>query len=264
MSDTERTGPPSSGAETVDRDQRAADPSILPNVVTAIATLALAVVAVVELHGRQLEAAVVGLAVAAPIIFGLLPGSRKFRGWPLAGPLLIGLLAGLLAIAGFGWGNSHNHATSVGRSEPGHGLNSSQKQSPVKINISFLDPQSGQSVKQCPRIDGMGKIPSGYGLWIIVIPNTNMSPKLYWIESQAKNEGPDYWIATDSVSIDGPATAGLNADVYAVLIDRKWSNYFAVSSANGSFSATSLPPTVAGGIIGPVTVTRVSGTGTCR
>jgi len=272
MPDELTTGP-GAEANTGDQDQtadhRTSDPSVLAAGGTAIATLVLAIVALFALPGIRLQAIVVLLAFVLPLVLGLLVAAIwKKRRWPIGGLLLIGLFAGLFAIAGFGWWDSyqnHHVAGAATKPTPGHSLRSSSTPLPAASSgIRFLDPQPGDLVKQCPRIDGAGVIPQGYGLWIIVVPNTNMVPKMYWIESQAKSDGPDHWTATDSVSIDKPSTTGINADIYAVLIDKKWSDYFAVSSANGNFSATSLPPSSVGGGFGPVTVTRVSGAGSCH
>ena len=270
MPEPEPISPAGTEAENSEEDQTAkhgaVDLPIVASLATAIASCVLAIVAFVALHGKQQEIGLIALAFVVPIFVVFLPVSRRFRGWPIAGPLLISLLCGTLALAGFGWWNSSHQVTGVGqpRSEGSRKGANSQPQIPA-LHIRFQDPQPGGLVKQCPRIDGTGTIPAGYGLWIIVVPDTSMQPKQYWIESQAKAEGPDYWAAAESISIDGPSIKKpISADVYAVLLDRKWSDYFAVSSATGSFSATSLPPTVAGGVIGPVTVARVSGTGICR
>lgn len=233
-------------------------------VLTAVGTLALAVFTFVALHGRQQQYAVIALAFVVP--GGLLYASRNYRAWPIVAPLAISLFAGMFALVGFGWWNSSHQVTRASDSRPEGNHKSTNDQSLVPaLDINFLDPQPGDFVKQCPRIDGTGRIPAGYGLWIIVVPDTSMQPKQYWIESQAKAQRPDYWTAVESVSIDGRAVKKpISADIYAVLLDQEWSNYFAVSSATGNFSATSLPPTASRGIIGPVPVTRVSGTGTCR
>lgn len=129
--------------------------------------------------------------------------------------------------------------------------------SPAKSGIAFLRPQNGDNVKQCPAIEGSGRIPAGKGLWIIVVPDTAEQPKHYWIGSQAKMDGPDHWSVVHPVSIDDPDSHGLNAYVYAVLIDKKWSQYFAASTADGNFYAQYLPPTETA-VAGPVTVTRVA------
>ena len=91
-----------------------------------------------------------------------------------------------------------------------------------------------------------------------------MFPKQYWIGGQATADGTNFWTANSSVSIDNANTSGLNADLYAVVLDKQWSDYFAVSSAEGNFHATILPPTIKDGVIGPITVTRISGTGNCH
>lgn len=91
-----------------------------------------------------------------------------------------------------------------------------------------------------------------------------MFPQQYWIGAQATADGPGFWSVNSSVSIDNASTSGVDADLYAVILDKQWSDYFALSSAEGNFDATALPPTVKGGVIGPITVTRISGSGTCH
>jgi hypothetical protein len=49
--------------------------------------------------------------------------------------------------------------------------------SPPTSNIVIRTPRSGSKVKQCPQISGTGHIPAGYGLWIIVVPDTSQQPK---------------------------------------------------------------------------------------
>jgi hypothetical protein len=129
--------------------------------------------------------------------------------------------------------------------------------SAAESSIAFLRPQNGDHVKQCPAIEGSGQIPASKGLWIIVVPDSAERPRQYWIESQAKMDGPDHWSTIDPVSIDAPGSNGIDAYIYAVLIDKKWSRYFAASTAGGNFSAQYLPPTETA-VAGPVTVTRVA------
>jgi hypothetical protein len=268
MPDDEPSSLPGAEANTGDQDKvdhRTAGSSVKADVITAIGTLALAAAAILALTGIRLQAALVLLTLVLPLALGRrLFALRKDRRWIL----LITLFAGLLAISSFGWWDSYSnrHETrGAGRSALGQSPNISDSPLPAANGrIGFLDPQPGELVKQCPRIDGFGVIPPGDGLWIIVVPDTNTAPTSYWIEAQAKSDGPDLWTAADSVSIGNPSTKGINADIYAVLIDKKWSDYFAVSSAEGNFSATSLPPTTAAGVIGPVTITRVAGTGSCH
>ena len=212
------------------------------------------------------QAAVIALVVVALLFLGWYLARRKYQSWPIIAAILIGLLGGMAAFAGFGWSNPRHQVEAVSQVRGGgkHKSTNGQPLAPA-VGIRFLDPQPGGLVKQCPRIDGTEGMPAGYGLWIIVVPDTVMKPKQYWIEAQAKPAAPGYWAAAESVSIDSPSVRKpINADLYAVLVDRKWSNYLATSSATGNFSAASLPPSVVGGVIGPITVTRVSGTGTCR
>ena len=123
--------------------------------------------------------------------------------------------------------------------------------------IAFLDPQNGAQVKECPKIDGTGRIPPNMGLWIVVVPDIAATPKAYWIESQAKATGPDSWSEASPVSIGPPDESGLNAYIYAVLLDKDWSTYFAKSTAGAQLWATVLPPH-SSPASGPVTVTRVA------
>ena len=270
MSEPGPTGSADPEAETPDKAQiatpKAVDLPATAAVVTALATFALAVAALVALHGKEQQAAVIALVVVALLFLGWYLARRKYQSWPIIAAILIGLLGGMAAFAGFGWWNSRHQVAAVSQVRSGgkHKSTNGQPLAPA-VGIRFLDPQPGGLVKQCPRIDGTGRIPAGYGLWIIVVPDTSMKPKQYWIEAQAKPAAPGYWAAAESVSIDSPSVRKpINADLYAVLVDRKWSNYLATSSATGNFSAASLPPSVVGGVIGPITVTRVSGTGTCR
>ena len=167
------------------------------------------------------------------------------------------LAAVILAVSGvIGGVIGRATATAPGKSQP-HNAPSVSDLSQAKSHITFQDPQPGDHVKQCPRVDGYGQIPASEGLWIIVVPNTAEQPKQYWIESPAKMDGPDHWSAADPVSIDAPKANGVNADIYAVLMDKRWSNYFAGSSAEGNFSASKLPPSTSV-IAGPVTVTRIA------
>ena len=129
--------------------------------------------------------------------------------------------------------------------------------STAKSRIAFLRPQDGDHVKQCPAIEGTGQIPADKGLWIVVVPDTAAQPRQYWIESPAEMDGPDHWTASGPVSIDKPKVSGVSAYIYAVLIDKGWSDYFTKSTAGGDFSAQSLPPSGTT-VAGPVTVTRVS------
>jgi hypothetical protein len=253
--------------ETEEQDQRTNSTLYLAAISTITSILA-GIAAYLALPTLRLRDAIVVSVIVLPICVGLLlPGVRRYRNWPVIGPIIIGLLAGMLAITVFGWidslGNRIAHAprtpTVRGSPHPSVGATSL-----ASSNIRFLDPQNGALVKQCPQVDGTGVIPPGYGLWIIVVPNTNVESKEYWVESQAKADGPDHWSAINSVSIGSPATSGTDADIYTVLIDRKWSNYFAVSSASGNFDDNSLPPTSPGGIEGPISVVRVSGAGFCH
>jgi hypothetical protein len=126
--------------------------------------------------------------------------------------------------------------------------------------IRFLQPQNDEQVKRCPVIDGSGQIPADEGLWIIVVPDPTAKHEQYWIESPAKMDGPEHWSATERVYIDSTNSIGVNAYIYAVLLDKKWSDYFAASSAEGNLSARSLPPT-ATIVAGPVSVMRVADPG---
>ena len=215
MPASEPTSPEGTEAERSEGDQTAkrgaVDLLTAARIVMAVATCALAVVAIVALHGKQQQVTLIALAFAVPVFVAFLPGSRKYRGWPIAGLFLISLLSGILALAGFGWWNSSHHATGVSQpqSEGSRKGANSQPLIPA-LNIRFVDPQSGELVKQCPRIDGTGNIPAGYGLWIIVVPDTSMQPKQYWIESQAKAKGADFWAAAESVSIGDPLVKETN------------------------------------------------------
>lgn len=128
---------------------------------------------------------------------------------------------------------------------------------PETSRIAILHPQDGAQVKQCPMIDGTGSIPPNMGLWIVVVPDAVAATKAYWIESQAKADTPDSWSATSPVSIGARGIHGVSADIYAVLLDRHWSAYFAKSSADAAFWARLLPPHRIPAA-GPVTVTRVA------
>jgi hypothetical protein len=268
MSDDKPASLPGDDANAGGQDkdhQRAVGSFVKADFMTAIGTMALAAVAILTLTGIRLQAALVLLTFMLPLVLGRrLFVLRKDRHLPL----LISLFAGLLAVSSFGWWDSYSgqHKTGgAGKPSPGQGTKISDSPLPaVNSGISFLDPQPGDHVKQCPRIDGVGAIPPGDGLWIIVVPDVSTVPRSYWIEAQAKSDGPDHWTAADSVSIGNPSTNGINADIYAVLVDKKWSDYFGVSTAEGTLSATSLPPTSAAGTIGPVTITRVAGTGSCH
>jgi hypothetical protein len=132
--------------------------------------------------------------------------------------------------------------------------------SATESQITFLQPATGADVKRCPAVGGSGQIPADEGLWIIVVPDIAAKHKHYWIESPAKMDGPDHWSATNPVYIGSANTAGVDADIYAVLLDKNLSDYFAASSAEGNLSARSLPPT-ATIVAGPVTVTRVADPG---
>lgn len=180
-----------------------------------------------------------GLAVviAAVITFGGGVGGAWIGRATAAGPHAVG---------------SRSRSTSSPTATPSLAANS----------IVIQDPRSGAKVKQCPQISGTGKIPVGYGLWIIVVPDTSQQSRQYWIESSASADGPDHWSATSSISIGSPNTSKTNAYIYAVLINRQWSGYLAHSTVEGSFWAKSLPPNIA--VAGPVNVTRVAGTGTCH
>lgn len=134
------------------------------------------------------------------------------------------------------------------------------KPSLVKSDITFQEPQDGDRVRQCPIVEGYGQIPAGETLWIVVVPDTSEQPRQYWIESRAKMDGPDHWHAVDAVSIDTPKTSGVNASIYAILLDRRWGAYFSSSTAEGNFYASSLPPTDSS-VAAPMTVTRVADPG---
>src|SRR5450755_595925 len=253
--------------EADELDQSTSSADITSNL-AAIATILAGIAAYFALPTLRLQDAVIVSVIVLPIGVGLLlPAVRRYHHWPVIGPIMIGLLAGMLAVTAFGWIDSSGHR--IVHASGTHPAKGSSKPSvgPTSLassDIGFLDPRNDALVKQCPQIDGTGVIPPGYGLWIIVVPNTNVESKEYWIESQAKADGPDHWSATNSVSIGSPTSSGINADIYAVLIDGKWSDYFAISSASGNFDATSLPPTPPGGIVGPISVTRVSGAGFCH
>jgi hypothetical protein len=140
----------------------------------------------------------------------------------------------------------------------------SSKPTPPPITMAFRDPQQGARIKQCPRIDGTGNIPPGMGLWIIVLPKTTLYPKQYWIGGEAHPDGTGFWSVNSSVSIDDRNTRNVTAEIYAVLLDKGWSNYFAKSVAEGYFWSSVLPPVSNERIIGPVTVTRIRGRGICH
>jgi hypothetical protein len=123
--------------------------------------------------------------------------------------------------------------------------------------VAFLDPQNGAQVMECPKIDGTGRVPPNMALWIIVVPDIAATPKLYWIESQAKASGPDSWSAASAVSIGPPDENDRNAYIYAILLDKDWSAYFAKINPDAQLWATLLPPHNSPAA-GPVTVTRVA------
>lgn len=200
------------------------------------------------------------------------PPQRKTRRIIELGPAWISALATLIvALTGVGYLFGRVSAPTqpvAGSRTGGTSLTSNTPDSPAtpspdspaavtESQIAFLRPQNGDHVKQCPVIEGSGQIPSNKGLWIIVVPDSTANPKQYWIESPAKMDGPDHWSASDPVSIDSPKSNGVDAYIYAVLLDKKWSDYFAASSAEGNFTAQSLPPTETTAA-GPVTVTRVA------
>lgn len=236
------------------------------SVFTALATIVGPVVAVVALRGPQQEVAVIVLAFLTPLSLLVLAARRRARGWPIVGPVLISALAGALAIAGFAWWHaSHQSQPGAKPRSPGERGSAGRQPHLPPVHLRFVDPQPGDIVKQCPRIDGAGTIPAGYGLWIVVVPDTKMHPNLYWIEARARPAGTGFWKAAESVSIGSPLVKKpINASIYGVLLDKQWNHYFAISSATGNFYATSLPPTLPNGIIGPVDVIRLGGIGTCR
>jgi len=123
------------------------------------------------------------------------------------------------------------------------------------VDVRFLRPQDGSLVKECPPVTGSGQIPADMGLWIVVVPDTSEKPKQYWIESQAKMDGPGHWSAISPVYIDARNSNGVKAQVYAILLNQDWSNYLAASTSPGGFFATQLPP---GSVIGPVNLVRVA------
>jgi hypothetical protein len=124
-------------------------------------------------------------------------------------------------------------------------------------NITFQEPQDGDRVLECLKaVEGYGQIPAGKGLWIIVVPDASEPPLEYWIESEAINDSPDHWITTSAVSISIADDSGV-ANIYAVLIDKQWSQYFSSSNADAMFHSSSLPPTDSP-VTGPLTVIRIA------
>jgi hypothetical protein len=236
------------------------------SLLTPLATIIAAIAAVASLRGRPQEITVITLAFLAPISLLVLAAKRRKRGWPILGPLLISALVGTLTIMSFGWWHANQQAHSEAKpGSPGDRTGVGRQHSTPAVNLRFVHPQQGDIVQQCPTIDGTGTIPVGYGLWIVVVPDTTMRPSPYWIEAQARPDRPDSWQAAESVSIDGPLVKKpIRASIYGILIDEQWSHYLAMSSATGSLSATSLPPTVLNGVIGPVHVVRLGGSGTCH
>ena len=137
--------------------------------------------------------------------------------------------------------------------QPSHPSESSSAQG----NITFQEPQDGDHVEECPKVvEGYGQIPAGKRLWIVVVPDVSEPPKQYWIESEAKSDGPDHWIAASAVSISGPDDSGV-AYIYAVLLDKQWAQYFSFGNAKENFYSSSLPPTDSP-IAGPLTVIRIA------
>lgn len=124
-------------------------------------------------------------------------------------------------------------------------------------NIVFQEPQRGDHVLECLKVvEGYGQIPPGKSLWIIVAPDASEAPRQYWIESEARNDSPDHWIATSAVSISAPDDSGA-AYIYAVLLDKQWSQYFSSGDAKAMFYSSSLPPTDSP-VAGPLTVIRIA------
>jgi len=196
------------------------------------------------------------LLLLVPIGLGLLPGICLFPAvwkWPHLRVALIPILCLLMLLLGFAVIHKSLRSKPAAESRGGPPPSTSTSTS----TIAFLDPQNGAQVKECPKIDGTGKIPPSMGLWIIVVPDIAATPKLYWIESQAKANGPDSWSTASPVSIGPPDENGLNAYIYAVLLDKDWSAYFAKSTADAQLWATLLPPH-SSPAAGPVTVTRVA------
>jgi hypothetical protein len=123
--------------------------------------------------------------------------------------------------------------------------------------IAFDEPRNGDQIKQCPKIEGTGIIPAGKGLWIVVVANSAERPKQYWLVSPAEMDGPDHWSTAHAASVGDPGMQGEKSEIYAVLIEKTWSDFFTKSNVAGAFSAQGLPPT-ADVIAGPVEVSRVA------
>lgn len=172
--------------------------------------------------------------------------------WRMLALILVGVIP-LVVVSDviFAGVDIFNAGKEAGTAPPGTSTSTSTS------TIAFLDPQNGAQVKECPKIDGTGRIPPNMGLWIIVVPDIAATPKAYWIESQAKSTGSDSWSAASPVSIGPPDESGRNAYIYAVLLDKDWSAYFAKSTADAQLWATLLPPH-SSPAAGPVTVTRVA------
>jgi hypothetical protein len=199
------------------------------------------------------------LLLLVPIGLGLLPGICLIPAvwkWRYLRVALIPILCSLMLLCGFVVIHKSLRSKPTAESHGGP--------SPRTSTIAILHPQNGALVKECPKIDGTGTIPPNMGLWFIVVPDAAAKPKAYWIEAQAKRNGPDSWSAASPASIGPPDANRVDAYIYAVLIDGRWSTYFAKSTAAFAKStaepklwATLLPPhnTPAAG---PVTVTRVA------
>jgi hypothetical protein len=125
--------------------------------------------------------------------------------------------------------------------------------------LSFRSPQNGARVKQCLQVSGNGSIPPGMVLWIVVVPDISATPEQYWLESRAVPSGRNSWAAESKISIGPPDSSGVTAYIYAVLLDKQWSDYFEASSADYQPSLYApLQPPHSGAVVGPVTVTRVA------
>ena len=125
--------------------------------------------------------------------------------------------------------------------------------------LSFRSPQDGARVKECLQVSGAGSIPSGMVLWIVVVPDISATPESYWLESRAVPSGRNSWAAESKISIGPPDSSGVTAYIYAVLLDKQWSDYFEASSADAKpILYAPLQPPHSGAVVGPVTVTRVA------
>jgi hypothetical protein len=124
------------------------------------------------------------------------------------------------------------------------------------IDIQFLEPSIGDHVAQCPHVSGIGDIPTDTGLWIVVVPNILDDPPAYWIGARAKTDRTHHWSIVEALSIGAPNLDNAKAELFAVLVDREWSDYLAASSAHGNLeSSRQLPGRV---VAGPLSITRIA------